>query len=179
MKKKLLTVVGLSAFAIFALALGTEFLVSAQDADKTESVPEESFTQLGGGRLAGTWNVLLTARNCETGEPLATIRELQTFNQGGTLIASTSRVPPGFRFSPGHGVWSHETENTYKFRLKLFRFDSAGVFVGSIIAHQTITLNNKASEYESSGGITFLDTNDNPVPVPPPGCSTTTATRLE
>jgi hypothetical protein len=40
--------------------------------------------------IAGTWDVTLTVRNCTTGIPVATIRELTTFDGAGTVIGSTS-----------------------------------------------------------------------------------------
>jgi hypothetical protein len=47
----------------------------------------------GGGRPTGTWDIVLTVRDCTTGKTRATIRELATFSHGGTMISSTTGFP--------------------------------------------------------------------------------------
>ncbi len=56
-----------------------------------------------------------------------------TFHDGGTLMDGTT-TPSALR-SPGEGVWSHTTDNTFAFRIKAFNFNAQNVYTGwSIIA---------------------------------------------
>lgn len=131
--------------------------------------------QGGGGRLDGTWDVQLTVRNCQTGAAIRTFPELTTFMFGGTMIDSTSGRPQAVK-TPGQGVWSHVSGNTYHFRFKHFNFDPAGNFVGWTIVTQEATLNSDATEYTSVGTAEVYNPNGVLIFT---GCSTTTATRLE
>ncbi len=169
MKKQFLKIIGGMILAFLVISIPLLGSALAQD---------DSKFQAGGGRLEGTWDVQLTIRDCQNGTAIRTIRELATFMSGGTMINSTSSLPQALK-TPGHGFWSHENDNTYNYSFKFFRFDSAGAFIGWAIVRHTVTLNARATEYESTGGITFYNTNGDPVPVPPPGCSTATATRFE
>jgi len=58
--------------------------------------------------LAGTWQVQVTLRNCQSGAPIgAPFYSLLTFADGGTLTESTANplFYPAVR-GPGQGVWS-------------------------------------------------------------------------
>ena len=79
--------------------------------------------QDGGGRLDGTWDVVLTARNCQTGTAIASFAELATFMSGGTVIDSTSGVAQSLK-TPGQGIWSHVSGNTYRFSFKSLNLSS-------------------------------------------------------
>ena len=139
-----------------------------------------------GGRLEGTWNVVLTPRNCVTGDPLPIppFAEIITFMSGGTMLDSTSSslALPATK-TPGQGVWSHLTSDTYQYSFKFFNFgpdpndNSKTVLLGSTIVSQTLELNSTASEYTSSGTAQFYNTSG--VASGPLRCSTTTATRFE
>jgi hypothetical protein len=136
-----------------------------------------------GGRLEGTWNVVLTPRNCDTGVPFPSFAEIITFMSGGTMIDSTSALLalPATK-TPGQGVWSHLTGNTYQYSFKFFNFgpdpndNTKTVLLGSTIVSQTLELNSTANEYTSSGTAQFSNTSGVPGPL---RCSTTTATRFE
>jgi hypothetical protein len=132
-----------------------------------------------GGRLEGTWEALLTRRNCDTGDPLSgPLPELLTFMSGGTMLDSTSAALPSTK-TPGHGVWSHVAGNTYQYSFKFFSFGppaSPTAFTGWAIVSQTLELNSTANEYTSSGTAHFYNTSGGLVGS---GCSTTTATRFE
>lgn len=129
----------------------------------------------GGGRIEGTWDVQVTIRNCQTGEAIRTFASIGTFMSGGTALDSTSGVPQALK-TPGHGVWSHVSGNTYRFKFKSFSFDASGNPTGwTIISHEA-NLNQGADEYESAGTAEVYAPNGNLIFT---GCSTTTATRFE
>ncbi|HUE84178.1 MAG TPA: hypothetical protein VMM84_18905 [Pyrinomonadaceae bacterium] len=161
MKKGLFKTMGGVALAISLLAMfATQKALSEQS---------------GGGRLAGTWDVQVTIRDCQTGGPIRTFASIGTFMTGGTALDSTSGIPQAMK-TPGHGVWKHLTGNTYVFSFKSFSFDAAGNFTGwTKITHEA-TLNSKATEYTSEGIAEVFAPNGVLIFT---GCSTTTATRFE
>ena len=142
-------------------------------------------SQGNGGRLDGTWNVVLTPRNCVSGDPLPfppPFPELVTFMTGGTMLDSTSFVLPAAK-TPGQGVWSHMGADTYQYSFKSLSFgpdpsdSTKTVFTGWTIVSQEVQLNSTATEYTSSGTAQFYNTSG--VAVGPVRCSTTTASRFE
>jgi hypothetical protein len=130
--------------------------------------------ETGAGRLHGTWDVLLTVRNCDTEAPMATIRELATFDGDGTLTSSTAGLPPATK-TPGHGVWHHVWGQTYRYSFKFFRFDAAGAFVGWAVVRQQAVVDYRGNDYTSAGTIELYTAAGS---VFFRGCSTTTATRF-
>lgn len=104
----------------------------------------------GGGRLTGTWDAVVTLRNCATGDELNTFASIGTFNLGGTFIGSTSGLPQASR-TPEHGVWRHVSDNTYIFMFKSFNFDAAGNAVSyGVVTHELI-LDSSSDNYTSAG----------------------------
>lgn len=69
-----------------------------------------------GKALEGTWQVVVTQRDCTTGDPLGQpFQSLLTFASGGTMTETTDNPLffPSER-SPGHGVWSFKGGNRYR-----------------------------------------------------------------
>ena len=85
-----------------------------------------------GGRIQGMWETQITLNDC-AGHVIRSFQGMLTFHQGGTLMDGTT-TPSALR-SPGEGVWSHTTDNTFAFRIKAFNFNAQNVYTGwSIIA---------------------------------------------
>jgi len=65
--------------------------------------------------LEGTWQAVVTLRDCATLAPRAPFASLLTFARGGTLTETTANAAfqPGQR-SPGHGVWSFAGVNHFR-----------------------------------------------------------------
>jgi len=85
-----------------------------------------------GGRIQGVWETQITLNDC-AGHVIRSFPGMLTFHQGGTLMDGTT-TPPALR-APGEGVWRHNADNTYAFRIKAFTFNPQNVFAGwSIIA---------------------------------------------
>ena len=139
------------------------------------SAKEDSKVKNGGGRLEGTWDVLVTIRDCQTDAGLGTFASIGTFMSGGTMLDSTSGMPQALK-TPGHGVWSHVGANIYRFKFKSLSFDPIGNFSGWTIINHEANLNSSADAYESAGTAEFYDANGVLVRT---GCSSTTATRFE
>ena len=85
-----------------------------------------------GGRIQGVWETQITLNDC-AGHVIRSFQGMLTFHDGGTLMDGTT-TPSALR-SPGEGVWSHTTDNTFAFRIKAFNFNAQNVYTGwSIIA---------------------------------------------
>ena len=130
---------------------------------------------LGGGRLAGTWDATVTIRNCATGDAIRSFASIGTFNQGGTFIGSTSGLAQASR-TPEHGVWRHVSKNTYLMRFKTFNFDPAGVAINYSIVTHTVELSQDANSYYSEGGVQIYLMDGTPVMQ---GCSDAVGTRFD
>ena len=174
MKNTFSKTIGGLALAILMLAMFAQVRVSAQDKGN-EQTQENSSGQSGGGRLEGTWDAQVTIRNCQTGAAIRTFASIGTFMSGGTALDSTSGIPQAGK-TPGQGVWSHVSGNTYRLKFKSFSFDASGNFTGWTIINHEANLNRRADEYESAGTAEVYDPNGNLLFT---GCSTTTATRFE
>lgn len=126
-------------------------------------------------RLTGTWEGVVTVRNCQSGDPIATFPATATFNAHGTLLVTESGIPPALK-APAQGVWRRIHGNTFRFRSKSFTFNPAGAFTGWLVIDQTLTLDRSGDSYETCGTSQAFNANGSPLFS---GCSTTTATRLE
>ena len=148
---------------VAALAFGTAF--AQEDASKAR----------GGGRLAGTWDARVSIRNCQTGAEIRSFNSIGTFMSGGTMIDTTSGLPPSQR-TPGHGVWSHTDGRNYRFSFKAFSFDAAGNPTGWQIVRHEATLEADGDAYSSAGTAEFYAPNGTLLST---GCSSTTAVRFQ
>ncbi len=166
MKRNFVKIIGGMVLAVLVISTST-FLAFTQDDTKSQN---------GGGRLEGTWDIQVTVRNCQTGAPIRTYAEIETFMSGGTTIVSTTGIPPALK-TAGHGIWNHAGGNTYRFKFKSFSFDASGNFTGWAIIKQEVYLNQSANEYVSTGGTAEVYAPNGNLLFT--GCSTTTATRFE
>ena len=104
----------------------------------------------GGGRLTGTWDALVTIRNCDTGAAIASFQSVGSFNQGGTFSGITSGMPPTARTSE-RGIWSHISSNMYRFRFKAYLYNAAAVAIGYQVITHDIDLDAGNLNYTSAG----------------------------
>ncbi len=165
MKRNFVKIIGGMVLAVLVISTST-FLAFTQDDTKSQN---------GGGRLEGTWDIQVTVRNCQTGAPIRTYAEIETFMSGGTTIVSTTGIPPALK-TAGHGICSHAGGNAYRFKFKSFSFDASGNFTGWAIIKHEANLNRSADEYESTGTAEVYAPNGNLLFT---GCATETATRFE
>jgi len=128
----------------------------------------------GGGRLAGTWEAVVTVRNCATGNAITSFQSTAAFQQGGTFNGITGGTAPALR-SPEAGVWNHVSGNLYRFRFKAYLFNAAGVAVGYQVITHNLELDADAASYSSEGISEIFAMDGTPGAT---GCSTSTATRM-
>ena len=69
------------AFAVISASTLTASIVSAQDIQNTLS----STSTANPRTIEGVWRTVVTPRNCQTGEPVGSLRGLFTFNERGTM----------------------------------------------------------------------------------------------
>ena len=127
-----------------------------------------------GGRIVGTWDAVVTIRDCNSGAALNTFASIASFNQGGTTIGSTSGIPQALR-TPEHGIWRHISGHSYQFSFKSFNFNAAGVATGYSIVTHDLELDRGGDTYTSSGIAQFYLMNGTQVGQ---GCSDAIGTRF-
>lgn len=128
----------------------------------------------GGGRLAGTWDAIVTIRNCATGNAILSFLSTANFNQGGTYSGITSGASPTARTSE-RGIWKHVTGNLYRFRFKAYLYDPAGVAIAFQVVTHDVELASDNFNYTSAGVSEVFAMNGTPINS---GCSTAVGTRM-
>src|SRR5207247_2961202 len=73
-----------------------------------------------GGTLQGTWDMRISLTDC-AGHVIRSFPSLVEFTAGGTVVESNAGTPQALK-TPGEGVWSHTTDNTYAVRFEFFTF---------------------------------------------------------
>src|SRR5215204_4974746 len=163
MKKRMLKVIGGVSLAILGLVVFAQVWVSAQ----VQNLNEQG--------LSGSWDVTVTARDCESGMPLFSFLAVQTYNQGGTMQASNLGAP-GAIYLDAHGVWEHEKGRQYSIAFRVLQYNPDGTFAGKSVIRDVISLDLGGNSYTSTGGIDILAPNGDLIIR---GCATTTATRFK
>ena len=163
MKKRILKAVGGVSLAILMLAVFAQVWVSAQ----VQNLNEQG--------LIGSWDVTVTARDCESGTPLFSFLAVQTYNQGGTMQASNLGAP-GIIYLDSHGVWEHEKGRQYSAAFRVLKYNPDGTFAGKDVIRDVISLGLGGDSYTSTGTVEILAPNGDLIIR---GCATTTATRFK
>jgi len=169
MKSTLSKTIGAAALAILMLAVFAQVWVSAQDNDN------ESLRSGNKQGLVGSWNLVVSLRDCETGTVLVSFPAMDTYNQGGTT-QQTAIPEPGFTLLPGHGVWSHQTGRRYSGAFQFFILNPDGTLARRAIVRSAISLGRDGNSYTSTDTAEVLNANGDLLFR---GCSTTTATRFQ
>ncbi len=161
--------------AVITALTMTSSMVSGQNIQDKQS--SES-SQASERTIEGVWRTVVTPRNCQTGEPVASFPGLFTFNKGGTMSAYA--IGPGSSpalVSPGHGVWQREHGlQDYSFALVSYRYNASGVFIGSQKVTAALELGASGDEFTWNSAIEVFDANDHLIGT---GCGTAAGTRFE
>lgn len=153
------------------LKFGIMVMVVMFAASTTSVVAQEKD---GGGRLAGTWDTVVTIRNCNTGDGLFSFQSVGSFNQGGTFSGISSGMPPTLRTSE-RGVWEHVRANEYRFRFKAYLYNAAAVAIGYQVVTHDLELDGDALNWSSAG---ISQTFDMAGTQTGAGCSSAVASRM-
>lgn len=161
------------AFAGISALTITVPIVSAQGTQNQSSTTLKANART----IRGVWRTVVTARNCQTDEPVFSLPGLFTFNQGGTM--SEYGIGPGSSpalRSPGHGVWQREHGwQEYSFAFTYYRYNASGVFIGSQKVTAALELGASGDEFATRSVIEIFDVSDNLVGT---GCATAAGTRF-
>ena len=171
------SIYGMALLAALALA-GAALQTTAPGARAAKPGRTESKSQ--GGKLEGTWRVEVTLRDCQSGAELRpAFPALLTFAKGGTLTETTTGIPPAQR-TPGHGFWRHTGGQTYLAVSEAFLFSPANAWVGTQRITQTIEIGDDHDRFTSTASVEIFGPGGGPIPgLPPVGCATAVATRME
>ena len=166
MKRRLLKTIGAGSMAMFVVALIAQVWVPAQ-------------TQKGNDNgLIGSWDVQVTARDCETGTPIPFIPvfpAMMTYDQGGTM-QETDLGGPGVVRLQGHGVWRHQIGRQYSSAFRYLNFLPDRTFIGTNVVRSSVTVSLDGNEYTSTDTLEILDANGVVIGT---GCATAVATRFQ
>jgi hypothetical protein len=128
-----------------------------------------------GSRIEGTWRVQLTFRDCQTGAAGPTVPTLNTFLEGGSMIATPSASPALVR--TGHGVWKHAGGRNFINTIVFFGYNpTTGAFAGTQKVTRNLELEEGSDEFASTDSFEMTDPSGTVISS---GCATATARRLE
>ena len=128
----------------------------------------------GSRAIEGTWNVLVTIRNCETGAPVATFKAMNIFIQGGSVI-DTNAAPTATR-GPGFGSWEFVGDHDFRSTLRFYIYNPDGSFAGVRRLAQVYSMGADNNSWESTVAITVFDAAGNMIAT---ACGTAIASRTE
>jgi hypothetical protein len=181
MKNTILKTIGMMTLVMLMLTAFTQISVSAQDIgnnvkDDEKSQEEDAAMRRENTRkLEGVWNISVTARNCQTGDPLRTFLAMHTYMRGGTMSDFGTGTPPNLR-TPGMGIWSYQSRGHYTTAFQFFRNNADGTLAGKQISRAQLQLSQDGNSYTSVSTAQVLDINGNVIQN---NCSTATATRFQ
>lgn len=135
------------------------------------------FAQSVDGRLTGTWDAVVTIRNCVRGGGGSAIRSFESvgsFNAGGTFSGITSGTPPTLRTSE-RGVWTHLSGDSYRFRFKAYLYSADALVIGYQVVTHDLQLDADNLHYTSDGITQIFSPDGTQIGL---GCSTSEATRM-
>ena len=166
MEKRILKISAAAVLAILGLTFFSQVMVDAQVGE----INDQS--------LIGSWDVVVTPRDCETGDTLPfppAFVAVQTYNQGGTMLASNLGAP-GVTSLEGHGVWLHGKGRRYSIAFRIVKFNPDGSYAGKDVVRDSISLALDGKSYTSAGNIEAFDAAGSMLFR---GCATSSAIRFE
>ena len=128
------------------------------------------------GRLGGRWDVVVTPRICATGAAITNFRAAYYFAPGGNFSGVSSGTGSGGRGREQLGVWKHLSDGSYRFRIKTFLFDAAGVATSYQIVTHEVDLSSDALDWSSTGDSRTFTLDGVQINA---GCSTIVASRVD
>ena len=178
MKYRSMKLVATSLLVTAILALGHLSAYSQKSAgeDVISRDPDSLADNSGKGSraLEGTWNVIVTIRNCQTGASLTSFKAMDLFIQGGSVV-DTNAAPPSTR-GPGFGSWEFLGDHDFNTTLRFFLYNPDGTFAGVRRIAQNIAMGDDNNSWESTVGITVFNPAGDQIAT---ACGTAVASRAE
>lgn len=88
--------------------------------------------------ITGTWNHVLTVRNCATGAVIAQSNPMSSYLESGVAI-EMNPLPGAALRTPSLGIWKYLGNQQYELSIKYFRYNPDGSFAGKTIIDSNIT----------------------------------------
>jgi hypothetical protein len=157
-----------SAVLVIVTAAATAMLMQA--CGGSDAVAQ---TAPGADPIEGTWESVVTAKDCASGATVDTFGVLLLFHRGGTMEADIApyRTLRGDIFA----VWTRGTGPAYTADAVHWRYAADGSLVGKNKIRRTTTLGADGNSFTSELAIQVLDTTG---AVLGQGCASETATRI-
>ena len=152
-------------FSISLFLLVTAGLSIAQETASGNGLPH---------KLVGTWDSVVTIRNCATGDAIRSFQSVGSFNEGGTFSGITSGTPPTARTSE-RGIWEQVRGRNYRFRFKAYLYNPEAVAIGFQIVTHDVRLSRNGESYVSAGTTQIFTLDGVEIGS---GCSTAESTRM-
>jgi hypothetical protein len=165
--RNLKAVYGINLAPVFALAVMLLLTTSQLGAQQGNSESQA-------GRIEGTWRLLITVRDCQTGAEQRTFPALFAFAKGGILTETTAGQPPALS-TPGFGVWRHMDGHSYSAVFEYFIFNPAGAWIQTHRFTRAIELDKDADAFTDTIKLEIFDTSGNLIVK---GCGTSVALRF-
>jgi hypothetical protein len=125
----------------------------------------------GPGKLQGTWITEVAIRVCATGAILRTFPAINTFNDGGTMIDTTTGVSPSLR-TPGLGKWQKTGPQTFSAVSVGLLFSPTGTWTATQTLTHAIEVQGNTSTFTTTSEV--IDTSGTVTT----GCATAAANRM-
>jgi len=148
-----------------------------QIADDQQQQSESREAAARARRIEGVWDVMVTIRDCQTGNPVnppVTVRARNMFIRGGTLTELNARGNPSLR-NPSFGTWHMDNDGTYAAVFRYSRFNPDGTFSQTVKVTRQIRLSRNGDAFAANAFVEVFDPSDVLVQT---GCATEAATRL-
>ena len=128
------------------------------------------------GRLEGTWDAVVKPRVCADNSVITSFQAAYYFEPGGNFSGLSSGTGSGGRGREQLGIWKHGEGNQYRFKIKTYLFDAAGVATSYQIVTHDALLDIDGLSWSSSGisktySLAHVEINA--------GCSTIEARRID
>jgi hypothetical protein len=163
-------------FALILAATAMAVPVTAHDLQDGLQRQAESLERAARAHmLEGVWDVSVTILDCQTGNPIRTVRATNMFIHGGTMTELAPRSSPSLR-SAGLGTWGYVDRHQYTAVFRFSRFNPDGSFAATQKVSRVIDLNREGNAFSATAVVEIFDANDNLIL--PTGCATETGTRL-
>jgi hypothetical protein len=154
MKRTLVRSTFATVLPLLMLVIGVQTTVSAQSVKAHNNNARHN-------RIVGVWDVEVAVLDCTTGTELATFPGLHKYELGGTAQVVPATNPAAQ--SAHMGIWRPVRKNEYQLTFKMFRFDTAGKYIGWTVVKNDIAISEDGSEYTGSGVAELFDPNGNSV----------------
>src|SRR5215203_6339808 len=119
------------------LTIGTGLVPAQNKGDRQSS---DLLATVSGNSLEGTWQSVVTPRDCQSGAPAPfTFKALTTFMAGGAMSEDALDAASPYR-TGGHGIWKRTSGRQYATAWIFYTFAPNGTFTGSVTVKVNKTL---------------------------------------